>query len=295
MSANAVSGPAYAPANVALDAVAAEAGCGTGAGQLECLRGVDMLALQTAFFNATANTWFTPAIDGLTRFDDYAARFAAGRYAAHVPLLTGNTVNEGGLFALVYGGANGNFSQWIDSFDADSAHIPDDVLAAAYPAADFSDDSARSGAQYGDARFHCAVDYLTDVRSARQPTWRYRFEAAYDNVVGIPGTAPTHGTEIPFFLGGNECFAGLEGVTEAQQALADAVHKWFVAWIKDPAAGPGWAPAAAVDGPFARIGAPADELAVLEGSTADFNARCQKAYKPYFPDYPVVQNPVRQS
>lgn len=293
MSANALSGPAYAPRNVALDQVAAEVGCGSGqqGGQLDCLRAVSLEELQTSFFNSTSNTWFTPVIDEVTRFSDYPARFAAGGYASHVPLLTGNSAGEGTIFSLVYGAENSNFSSWIDTFNADSKHIPRDVLLSAYDHND-TNDSSISGVQYGEARFDCPVDFMIDLRSSTQKTWEYRFFGEYDNVVGVPGTAPTHGTEVPFFLGGNECFEKLQNVTEAQQALADSIHDWFVAWIKDPEAGPGWGQARATDGPMAYLGVPENELARIESSTGMHNGRCQEVYKPWFGEYPVVQTPV---
>ncbi|KAG8169665.1 hypothetical protein KVR01_000410 [Diaporthe batatas] len=294
MSANAVSGPAYAPTNEALDAVATEVGCPAGGdGQIDCLRKVDLYAFQTSNFNSTFNTWFTPVIDNITRHSDYAARFAAGQYASHVPLLTGTSDGEGTIFSLVYGGENTNFSSWINTFDADSAHIEDSVLIEAYNASEYGSESLRSGAQYGDARFNCAVDYLQDLRSAIQDTWVYRFFGAYDNVVGPPNTAPTHGTEVPFFHGGNECFSGLSGVTEAQQALADSIHQWFVEWIKNPSAGPGWEKVTPESGPLVELGVPGDETSLIAASTDEFNGRCQAVYKPAFPRYPVVQSVER--
>lgn len=292
MSANAISGPGYAPKNVALDVVAKEVGCKTGPGQLECLRKVNIYDFQTAYFNSTTNTWFTPTIDGITRHSDYPARFKAGQYASHVPLLTGNSAGEGTIFALVYGGENSDFAKWINKFDADSAHIPDDILLAAYNASDYASQSLMSGNQYGDARFDCPVDYFIDVRSQKQDTWAYRFFGKYDNAVGVPGTAPTHGTEVPFFLGGNECFSKLSGVTKEQQALADSMNDWLVKWIKDPQAGPGWDKVKPRSGALAKIGVPGDELSIIKADTSDYNGRCQSAYKPYFPKYPVVQNPL---
>ncbi|KAF6830418.1 acetylcholinesterase precursor [Colletotrichum plurivorum] len=291
MSANAVSGPGYAPINEALDAVAAEVGCPAGGNdQLDCLREVDVYAFQTPNFNSSFNTWFTPVIDDITRHSNYAARFSAGKYASHVPLLTGTSNGEGSIFSLVYGGENTDFASWINTFDADSAHIEDSVLIEAYNASDFASESLRSGAQYGDARFNCAVDYLQDLRSAAQDTWVYRFFGAYDNVVGPPNTAPTHGTEVPFFHGGNECFEALSGVTDEQQKLADSIHDWFVEWIKNPAAGPGWDKVAPESGPLVKLGVPGNELSLIKGTTNEFNARCQAVYKPAFPKYPVVQS-----
>jgi carboxylesterase type B len=290
MAANAKSGPAVGPTNEALDIVAKSVNCPVGKGQLDCMRKVDVYAFQTAAFNSSLNTYFTPVVDEKTRYKDYASRFAAGKYASHVPLLTGNADKEGAVFGLVYGGENTNFDTWINSFNADSAHVPDDVLKAAYNVSEFSSVSAMSGAQYGDARFFCPVDYLIDVRSKAQNTWAYRFLGDYPNVYGLPVPAPTHGTEIPFFFGGNECFAGVAGVTVQQQALADFTNNWFVAWIKNPSAGPGWGKVAPRSGPIAKLGVSGNELAVEVGNTAEFNARCQKTYNPYLPKYPVIQS-----
>ncbi|KAF4956395.1 hypothetical protein FSARC_11597 [Fusarium sarcochroum] len=290
MSANALSGPAYAPIDEALNAVAEEVGCPKGGkDQLDCLRDVNIYDFQTANFNSTFNTWFTPVVDDITRFSNYASRFSAGNYASQVPLLTGTSNGEGTIFSLVYGAENSDFSSWINTFDADSAHIPDDSLISAYKSSDYASESLRSGAQYGDARFNCPVDYLLDVRSRKQNTWVYRFFGAYDNVVGPPSTAPTHGTEVPFFHGGNECFASLSGVTKAQQALADSIHKWFVAWIKNPAAGPGWNKVAQ-SGELVKLGVPGNELARIKATRSQFNSVCQSIYKPNFPKYPVVQS-----
>jgi carboxylesterase type B len=291
MAANAKSGPAVAPTNEALDLVAKEVNCPTGAGQLDCLRKVDIYAFQTATFNSSLNTFFTPVVDEQTRYQDYASRFAAGKYASHVPLLTGNSDQEGAIFGLVYGSENTDFSKWINTFDADSANIPDDVLEAAYNIADYSSVSAMSGAQYGDARFFCPVDYLLDVRSAKQDTWTYRFFTNYTTGLPVPG--PTHGTEIPYFFGGNEAFAGLSGVTKEQQAFADFQNNWFVNWIKNPAAGPGWDKATPTSGPIAKLGVPGNDLAIEVANTADFNARCKKVYDPYLPKYPVIQSVLK--
>ncbi|KAF2020341.1 acetylcholinesterase precursor [Aaosphaeria arxii CBS 175.79] len=290
MAANAKSGPAVAPTNEALDIVAAEVGCPTGVGQLACLREVDFLTFQTTNFNSTYNTWFTPAVDDKTRYRNYESRFAAGNYASHVPLLTGNSNLEGALFSLVYGGINTDFTAWLSTFEADVAQIPKDDLEAAYNISDFASVSAMSGAQYGDARFFCPVDYLQDLRSSTQDTWTYRFFGNYPNVYGLPVDAPTHGTEIPFFLGGNECFEAMQGVTPEQQALADFQNDWFVSWIKNPAAGPGWDKVTPEKGPVGKLGVPGNELAIEVGSTADYNQRCQSVYKPRLPAYPVLQS-----
>jgi carboxylesterase type B len=207
-----------------------------------------------------------------------------------VPLLTGTSNGEGTIFSIVYGAENSNFSSWINTFDADVAHIPDSALIAAYSRSNYSSESLRSGTQYGDARFGCPVDYLINMRSDKQDTWAYRFFGAYDNVVGPSNTAPTHGTEVPFFHGGNECFAGLQNVTSEQQALADSIHGWFVDWIKNPTAGPGWDAVSPGSGALVKLGVPGDELSQIPATTGEFNGICRDVYNPAFPDYPVVQS-----
>jgi hypothetical protein len=106
MSANAVSGPVYAPTNVSLDVIAAEVGCNNSTGQFECLRQVKMYDLETVYFNSTANTWFSPIVDSITRWSvaDYVKRFEAGLYPSYVPLITGNSNGGGTIFSIVYSG-----------------------------------------------------------------------------------------------------------------------------------------------------------------------------------------------
>lgn len=87
--------------------------------------------------------------------------------------------------------------------------------------------------------------------------------------------APTHGTEIPFFLGGNECFEDISDVTEAEQALADYQNDWFVSWIKSPSVSPGWDKVTPKSGTLAKLGVPGNELAIELAKTDDYNGRCQ--------------------
>lgn len=299
MSANAQSGPAYAPAGVALKQVVQDmldAGvtldCTAENYTLDCLRAADTYAFQTTYFNSTSNTWFSPSVDEITRFSNYTDRFVKGNYPTSLPLVVGNSNLEGEIFGYVYGSENTNFSSWIRTFDADIAFVPTDELLAAYDEADYDSVSLMSGASYGDARFLCATDAMLDLRAASQPTWIYRWFGNYSNVLPIPNLGPSHGSEVPFFHGGNECFSLLDGVTTAEQKLADYIHSGFVAWIKNPSAGPGWGKAQPVDGPLARLGVPGQEEELVISTTGAYNARCQKVYKPNYPNYPVVQNPV---
>lgn len=294
MSANAESGPGYAPEDVGLNVVKADVANSTGEAlvTLNDLRQISFYDIETSSFNSTYNTWFAPIVDNITRFQDYPGRFAAGNYPKDVPLIVGNSDQEGKIFSLVYSAENTDFSEWINTFDADLAHVPDEDLLASYNESDYESVSLMSGASYGDARFFCPTDYLLDIRASEQPTWIYRWFGNYSNVLGVPGMGASHGSEVPFFHGGNQCFEDLEDVTEEQQALADWVNDWFVAWIKNPTAGPGWDKATPASGPLAKIGVPGNETEVITGDTSEYNARCQNLYKPNMPKYPVVQDPT---
>ncbi|KAJ5106335.1 hypothetical protein N7456_003010 [Penicillium angulare] len=299
MSANAQSGPAYAPAGVALKEVVQDmldAGvkldCTADNYTVDCLRAADTYEFQTTYFNSTSNTWFSPSVDELTRFSNYTERFVNGQYPKSLPMIVGNSDQEGKIFSYVYSSENTNFSSWIHTYDADLAFVPSNELLAAYNESDYESVSLMSGASYGDARFLCATDHFLDLRSAEQPTWIYRWFGNYSNVLGIPDIGPSHGSEVPFFHGGHECFSLLDGVTDAEQKLADYMNNWFIEWIRNPCAGPGWDQAWPESGPLARVGVPGHEEEIVMSTTGMYNARCQKVYKPNYPYYPVVQNPV---
>jgi carboxylesterase type B len=284
MSANVMSGPVYAPENVALDVVAAEVGCPlsnstSGESQLDCLREVDIYTLQTTYFNSTTSNWFVPTIDNITRFSDYPSRFSAGNYPKSIPLLVGNSDQEGEIFAYVYSSENTNFSSWINTFDADVSHIPDEDMIAAYNQSDYETVSLMSGANYGDARFFCTTDYLLDIRSSEQDTWIYRWFGQYSDLA-ISGLGPSHGSEVPFFHGGNSCFSDFTNVTADWQVLADFMNGWLIDFIKEPTSGPGWDKATAVSGPLTKVGVPGNETTFIASDTADYNGRCQSVSCP---------------
>jgi hypothetical protein len=79
-------------------------------------------------------------------------------------------------------------------------------------------------------------------------------------------------------------------VTAQEQALADFQNNWFVSWIKNPAAGPGWGKAKPHNGPIAKLGVTGSELTIGVGNSSEFNQKCQKVYNPFLPQYPVVQS-----
>ncbi|KAK4609062.1 Para-nitrobenzyl esterase [Fulvia fulva] len=96
MSANALSGPAYAPPNSALDIVAADVGCPVSLSnqthsQLSCLKGKSIHDLQTTLFNTSTNTLSTPTIDSTTLFPSSSSTSFTTR---PTPLPTSNPANQ---------------------------------------------------------------------------------------------------------------------------------------------------------------------------------------------------------
>lgn len=78
-------------------------------------------------------------------------------------------------------------------------------------------------------------------------------------------------------------------MTEEQQALADSIHSWFVSWIKDPSAGPGW-DKVSEEGALVKLGVPGDELERIPAKREEFNGICEKVYNQFSSEYPVVQS-----
>ncbi|KAF2140317.1 uncharacterized protein K452DRAFT_319823 [Aplosporella prunicola CBS 121167] len=294
MSANAQSGPNYAPENVGIETIMADVSAATGQTitTLDQLRNVSIYDIESSTFNSTQNVWFAPIVDNITRWADLPARYKAGNFPKSLPMIVGNSDQEGAIFQYAYAAEVGDFDTWINTYDADLAFIPDEELLAAYNSSEFSSEKLMSADSYADARFWCATDYLLDLRASTNPTWAYRWFGNYDNVLPVPGLGPSHGSEVPFFHGGNQCFEAVSDVTDAEQKLADYMNDMLVAWIKNPSAGPGWDKATPVSGPLAKFGVEDSELETLIGDTADYNARCQNLYKKHYPSYPVVIDPT---
>lgn len=74
-----------------------------------------------------------------------------------------------------------------------------------------------------------------------------------------------------------------------QQALADDMHNWFIKFIKNPSAGPGWEKVSD-SGAVVKLGVPGDELSRIPAARDEFNGICKDVYNPLFLDYPVVQS-----
>nr|XP_031860892.1 uncharacterized protein CI109_003618 [Kwoniella shandongensis]KAA5527964.1 hypothetical protein CI109_003618 [Kwoniella shandongensis] len=281
-SADVFSGPGYAPEQVGFDVLAESFNCPIDdlSAQLDCLRNASPLSLVTVdeiftanFSDSGAETWFVPLIDGHTRFDDYEDRFRKGKYPKEVPVLTGNVANEATLFGLVVYPASQTtpFSHWINTFNADAAHIPDDQLLSRYPDSDYSSSALQSGQLYANMRFYCAIDYMVDLRAELDNHYRYRFAGNYSSQNGYPALGACHGCELPYiFKTYNRTLA-----TGIQPQLADKLHEIWVKFAKNPSDGPGWAPVTQHDGPIALLGSAEAPLETVVQNSSDYNRICQ--------------------
>ncbi|KAK8858376.1 hypothetical protein IAR55_002603 [Kwoniella newhampshirensis] len=273
-SADVFSGPGYAPEQVGFDVLAGEMNCPADdlSAQLSCLRNVTIDRIFTANFS-DQETWFVPVIDEYTRFSDYETRFKAGRYPKHVPVLTGSANNEETLFGLVVYPPSQTtpFSHWINTFNADAAHIPDDLLLSHYPDKDFPSSALQSGKLYANLRFFCAIDYLIDLRAELGNHYRYRFMGNYSSQTGYPAFGACHGCELPYiFKTYNRTLA-----TGIQPELSNKLHKIWADFAKNPSEGPGWNATTAHDGPMALFGSSDAPLDTVIVQSSEYNGICQ--------------------
>ncbi|ORY26752.1 acetylcholinesterase precursor [Naematelia encephala] len=290
-SADTFSGPGYAPEGVGFDVLSGEVGCPTDddQAQLDCLRNKTVTDLMTDNWKAKYQPWFVPVIDGHTRYQDYPARFKAGKYPTHVPVLTGNVDHEETLFGLeVYPASETTpFSHWINTFDADAAHVPDNELLAHYPDSDFTSTALQSGQLYADLRFYCAIDYMVNLRADLGNHYRFRWMGNWTAFEGNVLLGAAHGSELPFiFQQYNATLA-----TGVQPKLAKQMHEMWVNFAKKPQNGPGWPATTKHGGIMALLGQNDAPLDVTLTNASEYNSICQNFLNAYQPAYPVLIDP----
>lgn len=197
---------------------AANLGCGDAGGDddavLACMRAkpaVDILNVQfnpAAIGNATAapiGGLFIATTDGELVFDDYESRATF----AGVPVLVGNTANEGGISAaLSAANAGRGFNRTVDttSFLA-QVHLT-------CPAA---------------ARANLSV-------SAGVPAWRYEYHGSFPNTQLLEGvdSGAWHGSELGVLFDTNQ---GVVDNTAAEDRLGMFMRGMWAAFAKKPSRG----------------------------------------------------------
>ncbi|MFE5796340.1 carboxylesterase/lipase family protein [Streptomyces sp. NPDC056503] len=158
-----------------------------------------------------------------------AEALTAGDAGAEVPLVLGFTADE---FSMVPGPEGPPLPVLLGAFGLDPARAAD--FAAAYPG---TPEEALFGQALTDVMFRAPNLAVADARATRErPTWLYEF-AWRSPALGL---AP-HCLDLPFAFD----LLDAEGVPEVAgptppQDLADAVHRAWVAFVKDQDPGADW-------------------------------------------------------
>jgi carboxylesterase type B len=153
---------------------------------------------------------FGPTVDNITVFPDYPARWAAGNFIK-VPLLTGNTDYEAGLFKTTATLAN-----------------------ATYAAATYTD---QFWSEFDLNVFTCPAALKANVSiAAGVPTWRYRYFGDFPNLrlTSVPDSGAWHASELPVLFGNFPNGTGVPTSTDAEISIAN--YMW-AAFAKDPVNG----------------------------------------------------------
>ncbi|KAJ4030528.1 hypothetical protein NW761_000068 [Fusarium oxysporum] len=220
------------------DTVAARAGCGQSTDSLDCLRKLDAKKLQGAGYSLNmefkylgGNTPYFPRPDDTDSFFSTPAdtALAAGKYAK-VPVLSGNSEDEGTLFALTQSNVTNNkiLVDYIATYYPGNAQYsnqfvakyPDDLGISGSPFRTGLENNAfgqykRLAAILGDITFIFQRRYHLQAISSEVPTWSYLHTSAHD--VGLVGSM--HGSD------------GLQTLSSANTIVAQTQQRYAISFI----------------------------------------------------------------
>ncbi|KJZ74381.1 hypothetical protein HIM_06191 [Hirsutella minnesotensis 3608] len=173
---------------------------------------------------------------------------------ARVPMLVGSNADEGGPF--VYGQTDPR--AFLSMLLPQSVTGLLDVLLGGYSTSggrlSFLD--RRLATIVTDFAFQCPTKLVAEegVKSGI-PSWRYYFDAAFNNTQIFPNSGAFHSSEIYLIFGTYP----RSGATAYQMKLSQALQKVWADFAKNPSQGPGWeqAPKIAVLGAASRKKVPA--------------------------------------
>ncbi|KAF8508626.1 triacylglycerol lipase-like protein [Hysterangium stoloniferum] len=198
------------------DLFASRAGCATAQDPLQCLRGLNSSALQTAnvgmtFPNKTGDTlWpFTPCIDGELLVDFPYRMFEEGRFIK-VPAVFGDDTDDGTIFA-----SNATSPADMTSFLMDNypnlTEADTDAIIALYPeGAPIAQHAAffpSLAAAYGETAFICPGLEIVSAMAKHAPSWNYRYNVLTPMKIAN-GLGVSHVSEIPNLFGPGNTPAG---------------------------------------------------------------------------------------
>jgi len=190
--------PASATSFTSFNDFASAVGCGDipGLSRLACLKEVSAEDIR-AFTNGPSSGAFSSIVDDTTTFDDNLQRILAGN-AARVPLLTGNTQNDGTLFTV----GDNNLTAFLDALGLSTVdpNITADAIRALYPG---QNDTNVIADTVRDVTFLCPASLWTAafVTSGISSVFRYEYGPVFPDLQLFPNAGAWHSTELPELFG----------------------------------------------------------------------------------------------
>lgn len=221
----------------------------TNCDSLNCLRGLSTAVLgnasleqpfQGAATDTVPNWYWLPVIDGDFIQDHLYSQFQDGRFK-RVPMLIGDTTNEGSIFApnasskaefLSFMNSNyPRLQDWQLSLVSQLySQTPPERQRAAYFAA--------ASAAYGDATFTCPGNTMSNAVSSfvgRDKTWNYRTNIQdpewIDQGLGVPHVGEICAVYGPKMAPGYLCLQSLENINAPMVPVVMAYFTSFVQFL----------------------------------------------------------------
>ncbi|KAF8521224.1 carboxylesterase [Hysterangium stoloniferum] len=234
----------------AWNTVSGTVGCGnaTTPEQLACMKTIPFRALENGI--VSTGTGFGPVFDGITIPLNASALSSAGRFL-NVPMLIGNTAQEGDIFIVAGQLSSSNFT------------VPVVTQVAA--------DAVTSLA------FECpAVTTSNDRVTAGVPTWRYQYQAIFPDISSRPDLRAFHASEIPIVFGTYNA-SPFGPPTDAEIVFSKYVQGAWVAFARDPHQGLvnyGWPTYNVLTASVAQLGNIFNQTGVIFGTGALLDVGC---------------------
>ncbi|KAL5342255.1 putative carboxylesterase hlo [Aspergillus crustosus] len=195
---------------------------------------------------------------------------------ANVPVLMGTTYDEASSYTI-------GLNSTREALEQVGIGEYADLIIKAYPlgAPGILTETARISRIATEFLMQCGAQvWANDTKNAGQPTWRFIYNASFPNTEYFAGAGAYHSGELGSVFGTYRT----ENVTEFQKELSRTMQKAYGDFVKDPAAGPGWAQHPAVgifgDGVTPYV---SDEgkRALSEVSSEAVDSRCPLYYSVY--------------
>lgn len=180
---------------------------------------------------------FTPVVDNVTLIENIPKARRAG-HIAKVPIFAGTNAQEGRIFEL----GQSNITAAIEGLittNATEIKAIEEAYAVGMPGLYNAYDVISQ--IFTEYIFQCPQAAMTnDSAYAGIPTWRYYFNASFENTNPLPNLGVYHSSEIPLVFRTWEITDTPDNATVQEYALSQYMQHAWAMFAKNPQGGPGW-------------------------------------------------------